>query len=127
MKWTDVPPFINKTVYGPTYHVKEDRYMVTIACNITKKKTSMAYARFLMCVMEGRILRKDEHVDHDDNNRKNDHPKNLKIISVADNNRKAARPESKCGTLAKSKRCKCNDCTRVLQEYRKNYNMKNKN
>lgn len=46
-----------------------------------KKKIFISYSRYLMCVKEGRILSKNEEVDHIDNNKTNDDPSNLQIIT----------------------------------------------
>lgn len=48
----------------------------------------MTYARYLMCIKEGRWLNRDEHVDHIDDNRLNDTIDNLQILSQAENNSK---------------------------------------
>lgn len=53
-----------------------------------KKKIFISYSRYLMCVKEGRILSKNEEVDHIDNNKTNDDPSNLQIITPKDNKRK---------------------------------------
>ena len=51
-------------------------------------KTSTSYARYLMSCYLKRYLKKDEHVDHIDNNKLNDTIDNLQILSPADNNKK---------------------------------------
>ena len=57
----------------------------------TPHRITMSYARYLVCVREKRILKKEEHVDHDDADKTNDKPDNLKILSQSENNKKSIR------------------------------------
>lgn len=61
---------------------------VTLLVRKDGSKTSMSYARYLMCCKENRFLNKDEHVDHIDNNGMNDVIENLQILSPKENNDK---------------------------------------
>lgn len=51
----------------------------------------MTYARYLMCLKEGRWLEEHEHVDHVDDNKHNDVIENLQILTLAENNKKSAK------------------------------------
>ena len=48
----------------------------------------MSLARYMMSVHLGRILEKNEHVDHIDNNKNNDIISNLQILTQKANNEK---------------------------------------
>lgn len=61
---------------------------VTLLVRKDGSKTSMSYARYLMCCKENRFLSKEEHVDHIDNNCMNDVIENLQILSQKENNDK---------------------------------------
>lgn len=75
-------------IYGPVYHKRIDRYMMFFVS--PDHRTSMTYARWLMCQKENRLLEPWEHVDHIDGNRTNDVIENLQILSQPENNRKSA-------------------------------------
>jgi hypothetical protein len=84
-------PFQGYKVYGPYLHKHIDRRMIFLVSK--DHRTSMSYARYLLCIKEGRILGKDEQADHIDNNRLNDDIDNLQILSPKENtlkNRKTA-------------------------------------
>lgn len=83
-------PFEKYKVYGPTYHKRIDRYMIFLVS--PEHRTSMTYARYLMCVKEERWLGPEEEVDHIDDNRLNDDIDNLQILTRAENMKKAGRP-----------------------------------
>jgi hypothetical protein len=51
----------------------------------------MTYARYLLCVREGRWLTPDEEADHMDDDYMNDDPSNLQILTPDANKRKSAR------------------------------------
>lgn len=62
-------------------------------------------SRVVLASKLGRELMPQEHVHHQDENRGNDQPKNLKLISAADHNRhhkvgSRQSPESRCKTSA---------------------------
>jgi hypothetical protein len=81
--------FIQYKVYGPIYHKRIDRYMIHLVSS--ERRTSMTYARYLMCIKEGRWLNMDEHVDHINDDRLDDRIENLQILSQLENNRKSAK------------------------------------
>lgn len=57
----------------------------------------MSYARYLMCVKLGRLLTKDEHVDHIDEDKTNDDIENLQILTPEENQAKNAEWRKKQG------------------------------
>ena len=95
------PPFEEWSVRGP-YVYRGQRSRVTLR-HPEKPTTTMAYARYLMCVKEGRWLGKDEHVDHIDNDPCNDSVDNLQILSPDANTAKywdSVLPEGRQGPKA---------------------------
>jgi hypothetical protein len=73
-------------VYGP-YEDKSKggRKKMTIYDTKTKKFKSTNAARYDKEKELGRKLKKDEHVDHKDNNKHNDGKKNLQVMKASDN------------------------------------------
>lgn len=68
------------------FHKKEGRYYAQLILSSNRKiRTTLSYARYLMSVKEKRILRKEEKVDHIDNNKQNDSIENLQILSDKQN------------------------------------------
>ena len=94
------------------YIVKHTKYnrnyanLIPVDSNSNLKRHTISYARYLMSVKEGRILRNDEHVDHIDNDKTNDDINNLQIMSLAENNRKEAIRHGKHMVLLKCPFCK---------------------
>lgn len=82
-----IKPFENWKIYGPYLGTKGrskyKRRFVTLKSD--NKTTTMAYARYLVCVREGRWLDINEEVDHIDENCLNDEIDNLQILSHAEN------------------------------------------
>lgn len=90
---------------------QEGRYwVVLIPIDSTSglTRTTVSRARYNLSVALGRKLEKWEQVDHRDNNKLNDDPSNLQILTIAENNRKAASVKGKkmvklrcptCGTI----------------------------
>lgn len=76
-------PFEFAKVYGPYLSKAELRRMVTIV--FPDSRTTMSYARYLMCCKLQRLLGADEEVDHIDNNKLNDDLSNLQILTPAEN------------------------------------------
>ena len=72
-------------VYGP-YLRKDNRKHVIIVDGENRKTVS--YPRYLLEQSLGRMLNKDETVDHIDGDFTNDNLENLQILSLADNIRK---------------------------------------
>lgn len=59
-----------------------------------------------MSVNEKRILNKDEHVDHRDNNKMHDNINNLQILTLKENNIKAAKIKGKKMVVLQCPLCK---------------------
>ena len=62
---------------------------IVILIDFNNKKTSTAYARYLLSVKLGRYLNVEEQVDHIDGDKTNDTIENFQILSIGDNNRKS--------------------------------------
>lgn len=84
-------PFREYKIYGPYLHSKMNRHMVFLIHLVTKKRTSMSYARYLMCVAQKRWLNFNEEIDHIDDNRLNNDLSNLQILTPKDNRVKNSR------------------------------------
>lgn len=85
------PPFEGCRVYGPYEGGSRGTRRMVAIIRPDRAKTSMAYARYLLCVKEGRWLGAGEEADHVDDDRRNDHPDNLQVLTGAANRQKAAR------------------------------------
>lgn len=72
---------------GYIYVNNEDRRCVTLKTS-DGKLTGTTYARYLMSVKLGRFLTDQEEVDHIDNNKTNDDPNNLQILTPEQNREK---------------------------------------
>jgi len=70
-------------VYGP--YGSGRRIVVLVS---PEHRTTMAYARYLMCLKEGRILGPDEQVDHIDDDPLNDAIENLQVLTPEANREK---------------------------------------
>ena len=79
------PPFEEYIVYGPIFHRKEKRRMIVLVRKDKSRRTSTSYARYLMCVKLGRMLCKDEEVDHKDDDKMNDDVSNLQVLTFKQN------------------------------------------
>lgn len=81
-------PFLGWELYVvPSTH--EHRLTACLYHKNTKRRKSMAYARYLVCVKEGRTLTAEESVDHIDGNTINDELGNLQILTPRQNNAKS--------------------------------------
>lgn len=78
-----IDPFEGYKIYGPYLHSKEKRRIVAIVGPVDR--TSMSYARYLMCMHLGRRLEDWEEVDHIDNDKLNDTIENLQILTKRQN------------------------------------------
>ena len=85
------PPFAAYRVYGPYLGMKGNkiRRMVTLTLQ-GKPSTTMTYARYLLCIGEGRWLSPDEEADHIDGDCLNDDPRNLRILTPLQNKQATA-------------------------------------
>lgn len=81
-------PFSKYTCYK-IYHKKQKRWYVHYIDNTPfKNRRTITYAKFLMSIKEGRILSKDEEVDHINEDKSDDRIENLQIISQKENLKK---------------------------------------
>ena len=70
----------NYKLYGP-YKRKDGREHVILTHKLTNKRVTVSYPKYLMETRRGRLLRKDETVDHIDCNPLNNEPGNLRILN----------------------------------------------
>jgi len=68
--------------------VNGENRKTVILFNNSKDRSSTSYARYLVSVSLGRYLKKEEHVDHKDDDKTNDELENLQILTLLENNRK---------------------------------------
>jgi hypothetical protein len=76
--------FENCKILGPYIRSKDGRSIIYISFS-NKTHIVMTYARYLMCIKENRILKKEEIVDHKDENKFNDNINNLQILTNSEN------------------------------------------
>ena len=67
MRISSEPPF-NDYVCYKVFHHKEQRWYAQLI-HSSGKRTTITYAKFLMSIKVGRILQRDEEVDHKDENK----------------------------------------------------------
>lgn len=87
-------PFSDYKVYGPILHKKQNRRMICLVSLDKSHRTTLAYAKFLYSIHLGRILTKDEEVDHKNNNKLDDVLDNLQILTRPANVKKSAKPKT---------------------------------
>lgn len=79
------PPYSNDWRRGYLqYNRSEGRRSITLYNN-SESRSVVNYARYLYEIKLGRYLRKDEHVDHKDNNKLVDNVENLQVLLSAMN------------------------------------------
>ena len=96
------------------FHKKEGRRyanLIPIDKASGLKRKTISYARYLMSVKEKRILNKNEHVDHRDNNKMHDDINNLQILSLKENNVKEIKRKG-----IKMVVLKCPYCSNVFEK-----------
>lgn len=82
-------PFTDK--YDSAYKVSsQGRNSVVLYSTVTKERTTISNAKYMMSVYLKRHLSIDEHVDHINDNKLDDRIDNFQILSLAENNRKQA-------------------------------------
>ncbi len=74
-------PFTEEFVKAYVSKSKQDGRQRVSLFRADKTGTFMSYARYLLCVKEGRILSKNEEADHIDNDKTNDSLENLQILT----------------------------------------------
>lgn len=78
-------------MYDCAYKVSsQGRNTIVLYSTVTRQRTSISYARYLMSVHLKRLLQDFEQVDHINNDRADDRIENLQILKVLENNRKQA-------------------------------------
>lgn len=94
-----------------------------ILYNTQIDRSSTQYARYLLSVSLKRYLTEDETVDHIDNNKSNDDPSNLQILTRTENIKKSAKgiTITEHGTLSMYRYCKCDLCKLAKKNYMVNY------
>lgn len=98
------------------------KYLVLF--NSNKDRTISSYARYVLAVKIGRLLTEDEEADHIDEDRTNDAPDNLQLLSSKDNKiknnlfRKSIRVPVH-GTLTEYRYCKCVLCKKAKSDHSK--------
>lgn len=105
-------PFSEEYAYAYVLTYKDNRRHVCLVDSTMTKRKSISYARYLMCVKEGRILGPNEEVDHIDNDKTNDSIDNLQILTPEQNRAKYAELiKAGHGTSAMyHKGCRCDKC-----------------
>ena len=78
-------------IYGP-YEREDGRKHIILYDNITKRKTTMSYSKYLLQQKLDRALIGDETTDHIDEDFTNDNQENLQVLSRSDNSRKSRKP-----------------------------------
>lgn len=81
-------PFVEKWDYGYLVDGTDGRKRVLLYKN-KKQDFGLSYAKYLKSVELGRILKSHEEVDHEDEDKTNDDPSNLQILTKAENIRKS--------------------------------------
>lgn len=79
-------PFEEYTLYK-VFHKKEGRMMAQLV-NGNVSRTTMSYARYLMSVHLKRVLGKDEHVDHLNDDKTDDRIDNFQLLTPLENSKK---------------------------------------
>lgn len=85
-------PFVGYKGYR-IWHEREGRYyvcLVPIDSDSGLKRSTITLAKYRMSKKLGRILRRDEEVDHKDGNKTNDKIDNLQVLSLRENRIKQA-------------------------------------
>lgn len=102
-------------IYGP--YGKRRKVICLVS---TERRTTMAYARYLMSLKLGRPLAEDEEVDHLDDDCTNDDIKNLQILTPEENRAKQARlrREQALVTLV------CPECNTEFTRFRRYTNLR---
>lgn len=114
-------PFDEYFVYPPRFVPGEGRYYVTLTHQVTGAQTITSLARYRMSVKLGRRLNSDEHVDHEDGDRSNDHIDNLQILSPQANNLKRVQERGLTATMTQ---VKCPQCSKMFEMKTAQYNYK---
>lgn len=104
-------PFGGCRVYGP--YGNQGKRKIVHVLRPDGTRVGMDYGRYLMQVHLGRFLRKDEHVDHIDNDPSNNGLVNLQVLSPSENRRKDSRPAAMLDLV-------CPECAGAFRRERRN-------
>lgn len=128
MKIELLHPFDNDWDYGYLIKNREKRQILCLyKCNGgTEKRKTIAYARYLVSVREGRYLKDTEYVDHIDEDKTNDSIENLQILTDLENKQKhaafiAAHREHGTYAMYHTGKCRCIECRKAGNEVRKRW------
>lgn len=80
-------PFSAYTAYR-VFHKQQKRWQVCLVPLDGGKRTTILYAKFVLSIALGRVLARDEEVDHIDGNKLNDDLCNLAVVSRRENRRR---------------------------------------
>lgn len=88
MRLDDTKLFEEYTCYK-IFHKKMQRWQVCLVSKVNRnKRRTILYSKYLMSLYVGRILTKEEEVDHIDDNKLNDDLSNLEIVTHEENRRR---------------------------------------
>ncbi|CAL1777708.1 HNH endonuclease [Acinetobacter phage vB_AbaM_KissB] len=91
--------------------------------NTNKDRTTISYARYLMCVKVGYIIGDEYEVDHKDNDRTNDDIENLQILSKEEHRNKTNSTRVRSVTTLSCPQCG-SDFERFTNQIKKGTNPK---
>lgn len=113
-------PFLNYVGYVRVCSTGQAKGRKIIGLYCSKKipkRLTISYARYLVCVREGRMLDAAEQVDHIDGDKTNDCIFNLQILSVKENNKKRV---IECGKTALLVELMCPVCNTIFIKEKRN-------
>ena len=87
MRLPEQNPFEGLVAYK-LFHKKMGRWQVCLWNPVTNKRRTLLFSKYVMSVKMGRVLSKDEQVDHVDGDRTNDDIDNLEIVTSKENRRR---------------------------------------
>lgn len=86
-------PFKSIWKYGYLRINRENRKALDLF-NSNENRTTISYARYLMCVKLGYILSSEFEVDHIDNDKTNDDVNNLQVLTINEHKEKTAKQKA---------------------------------
>jgi hypothetical protein len=84
MRIESINPFEYYACYK-IFHKKEKRWYVQLVHKGNRTRTTITYGKFLLSNKLGRIISREEQVDHKDDNKLNDDIDNLQILTEEEN------------------------------------------
>lgn len=106
MKITLEEPFSSLYRKGYLRVSNKDKRKIVDLINSNKDRTTISYARYLMCVSLGYILYDDFEVDHKDCDETNDLLNNLQVLTISEH-REKTRKEFSTGRTGVNLICEC--------------------